>query len=137
MQLSEKQSYELLQKYGVYVTEACDKCAKILGAIRFTRHGEPGEWCSKNCRDGFERKSGTCLGCGVPLNGKRKGASFCSDVCRKRYRVQVLRIIAETPVEKSRLTDALLALRYGDSLELGKSSSEAVIAKIGTPTLSR
>jgi uncharacterized Zn finger protein (UPF0148 family) len=85
--------------------------------------------------DGFERKPGTCLGCGVPLNGKRQGAVFCSDVCRKRWRVEVGQIIAETPIEKSALRDAILASRYADSLKLGKSSSEAVIAKSVSPTL--
>jgi hypothetical protein len=80
MRLTEEQSRALLAKRGAYVTEVCDKCGKILGPIRFTRCGQAGEWCSKRCRDGFERKPGTCLGCGVPLNGKRKGAVFCSDV---------------------------------------------------------
>jgi hypothetical protein len=74
MRLSEAQSRELLQKHDVYVTEACDKCGKVLGHVRFTRYGQTGEWCSKLCRDGFERKPGTCLGCGVPLIGMRKGA---------------------------------------------------------------
>ena len=91
MRLSEEQTRALLAKHGVYVTEVCDKCGKILGPVRFTRYGQTGEWCSKRCRDGFERKPGTCLSCGVPLNGKRKGAVFCSDVCRKRWRVEALR----------------------------------------------
>jgi hypothetical protein len=135
MQLTEEQSRALLATHGVSVTEVCDKCANILGPIRFTRYGDDGEWCSKRCRDGFERKRGTCLGCGVSLNGKRKGAVFCSDVCRKRWRIEIHRIIAETTIEKSALSDAILASRYGDSLELGKSSSEAVIAKSVSPTL--
>jgi endogenous inhibitor of DNA gyrase (YacG/DUF329 family) len=135
MQLTQVQSRDLLQKHGVYVTEACDKCGKILGPVRFTRAGQAGEWCSKRCRDGFERKPGACLGCGVSLNGKRKGAVFCSDVCRKRWRIEIYRIIAETPIEKSALSDAILASRWGYSLKLGKSSSEAVIAKSVTPTL--
>jgi hypothetical protein len=129
MRLSEEQSRALLAKYGAYVTEVCDKCGKILGPIRFTQYGQTGEWCSKRCRDGFERKPGTCLGCGVPLNGKRKGAVFCSDVCRKRWRVEMLRLIAETPIQKSALMDAILASRYGSSLKLSKPSSEALIAK--------
>jgi hypothetical protein len=52
MRLTEAQSRELLAKYGVYVTEVCDKCGKILGHVRFARYGEPGEWCSHLCRDG-------------------------------------------------------------------------------------
>jgi hypothetical protein len=41
----------------------------------------------------------------VPLNGERKGAVFCSDVCRKRWRVEIGQIIAETPIEKSALME--------------------------------
>jgi hypothetical protein len=52
--LTETQSRELLAKHGVYVTEACDKCGKILGHVRFTRYGESGEWCSRECRDGVQ-----------------------------------------------------------------------------------
>jgi hypothetical protein len=47
MRLTDVQSRDLLQKHGVYVTEVCDKCGKILGPIRFTRCGWTGEWCSK------------------------------------------------------------------------------------------
>ena len=52
MRLTESQSRELLGKYRAYVTEVCDKCGKILGNVRFTRYVEPGEWCSRLCRDG-------------------------------------------------------------------------------------
>jgi hypothetical protein len=127
--LTEEQSRALLERYGAFVTDVCDKCGKILGPVRFTRCGQAGEWCSKACRDGFERKPGTCLGCGVSLNGKRKGAVFCSDVCRKRWRVEVLRIIAETSLQNSGLTDGISGSRYARSLDLGKFTSEAPIAK--------
>jgi hypothetical protein len=129
MQLTELQRRELLAKHGVYVNEACDKCGKILGPIRFTRYGQMGEWCSKGCRDEFERKPGTCLGCGVPLNGKRKGAVFCSDVCRKRWRVEALRIIAETSIQNSGLTDGILGPCYPHRLNPEKSTGGALIAK--------
>jgi hypothetical protein len=52
MRLTEAQSRELLAKHGVYVTEACEKCGKLLCHVRFTRYGELGEWCSQLCRDG-------------------------------------------------------------------------------------
>jgi hypothetical protein len=104
-QLTEEQSRALLQRYGAFVTEVRDKCGKILGPMRFTRCGQTGEWCSKRCRDGFERKPGPAW-VAVCLNGKRKGAVFCSDVCRKRFRVEALRIIAETRIQNSGLTDA-------------------------------
>jgi len=44
------QSYELLAKYGCYVTEACDRCGQILGPVRYVRKGETGAWCSRECR---------------------------------------------------------------------------------------
>jgi hypothetical protein len=131
MRLTEEQSRSLLVKHGAYVTEVCDKCGKILGPVRFTRYGQTGEWCS----DGFERKAGTCLGCGVPLNGKRKGAVFCSDVSRKRWRVEALRVIAETSIQNSGLTDEIWGARYVHGLNSGKPTGEALIAKIVTPTV--
>jgi len=55
VKLTEAQSRELLQKHGVYVTEVCDKCGKALGPERhFTRFGEVGAWCSRECRDGAQ-----------------------------------------------------------------------------------
>jgi hypothetical protein len=54
MRLTEQQSRALLAKHGMYVTEACDTCGKILGPVRFTRKDQPGEWCSRECRDGIE-----------------------------------------------------------------------------------
>ena len=53
MRLSE-QSRQILANQGSYVTEACDKCGTLLGAVRYKRQGEPGEWCSALCRDGIE-----------------------------------------------------------------------------------
>src|SRR5262249_15180467 len=37
-------------KHGVFAREACGKCGRLLGAVRFTRRGEAGEWCSRECR---------------------------------------------------------------------------------------
>ena len=44
----------MLASHGCYITEACDKCGTLLGAVRYKRQGEPGEWCSALCRDGIE-----------------------------------------------------------------------------------
>ena len=52
MKLGERQILELRRSHAVCVTEACDACRKVLGAARYTRRGEPGEWCSEVCRDG-------------------------------------------------------------------------------------
>ena len=50
MKLTTQQGYELLAKHGSYVKECCDKCGQILGAVRFTRRGDSGVWCSRQCR---------------------------------------------------------------------------------------
>jgi hypothetical protein len=52
MRLTVEQSRQALAEHGCYVTEACDKDGKLLGYVRYTRRGEPGEWCSEICRDG-------------------------------------------------------------------------------------
>lgn len=85
MRLNTQQAYEALEKYGCYLTEACDKCGQLLGPVRFTLKGEKGVWCSRECRDGAETyEPGTCKGCGARLpEGKRRGSLFCDDACRK------------------------------------------------------
>jgi len=52
MRLSVEQRKILRDERGVIGNEACDTCGKILGCVRFTRKGEPGEFCSRECRDG-------------------------------------------------------------------------------------
>lgn len=52
MRLTTAQSYALLEKHGSYITEICDKCGKGIGPVRFTRKGDSGVWCSRECRDG-------------------------------------------------------------------------------------
>lgn len=130
MQLTETQSHEIFTKHGVYVTEACDRCGKILGALRYTRYGKPGEWCSQICRDGLEQKAGACQFCGTALNGKRKGACFCSDVCRKRLRVRERRNNAETRLQNTALRGTILRPSYGDSLNLEKGPEPRAIAQV-------
>lgn len=85
MKLSKEQSYDLLAKHGVYVKEACDKCGQLLGPVRYTRKGEAGVWCSRECRDGASaHEPRTCKGCRARLpEGKRRGSMFCDDACRK------------------------------------------------------
>lgn len=107
MRLTETQSCELLAKHGVYVTEACGACGKILGHVRFTWFGQKGEWCSRICRDGVEHTIGKCRGCGTELAGKRKGSLFCNSTCRMRVRNR--QINAQTPIQNTALTDAILA----------------------------
>ena len=56
MLLTVQQSRALLAKHGVFARECCDKCGQLLGAARFTRKGESGEWCSRQCRGDGERQ---------------------------------------------------------------------------------
>ena len=117
MRINEAQSLALLRTHGAYVTEACDGCGKILGAVRYSRQGEKGEWCSQLCRDGVERKAGVCYGCGTPLNGKRNDALYCSRTCRMRKvrRIQESANSVNTHVADKGLTGAISRVGYPDT----------------------
>jgi hypothetical protein len=52
MRSTTEQGYAALEKLGIYATEACDQCGRMLGPVRFTRKGEEGVWYSRECRDG-------------------------------------------------------------------------------------
>lgn len=54
MKLSEEQSRTMQAKHAVCAKEACDGCGRLLGPVRHTRLGEPGEWCSRECRNGAD-----------------------------------------------------------------------------------
>jgi hypothetical protein len=43
MQLTIAQAYELVSSHSVFARECCDKCGRLLGAVRFTRQSEAGE----------------------------------------------------------------------------------------------
>ena len=58
MMLREELRRRFLEDRGVSVTEACDRCGQVLGAVRFLRRGEQGVWCSRECRSDGERRSG-------------------------------------------------------------------------------
>jgi hypothetical protein len=106
----------LLQRdRGLYVTECCAKCCKLLGSIRYTRRNDTGGvWCSQLCRDGLAHGADSCRACGARLGGKRRGAAFCSDRCRKRNsaKVQDSQIIAETHIQNKEVTGAIFASSY-------------------------
>ena len=55
----------------------------IFGPYRFTRYGDRRVYCSRTCRDGADWSNLKCSVCDVRLGGKRKGARYCSDRCRK------------------------------------------------------
>jgi hypothetical protein len=60
MRLTKEQGERLLEQHGIWITVACDRCGNLLGAVRWTRRGEAGDWCSEICRDGLraERRRG-------------------------------------------------------------------------------
>jgi hypothetical protein len=45
---------EKLLDRGLYMTRGCDACGNPLGLVRWTIKDQPGEWCSRECRDGIE-----------------------------------------------------------------------------------
>ena len=55
--LREELRRRLFGDRGISVAECCDKCGQLLGAVRFVRRGEPGVWCSPECRGDRERRS--------------------------------------------------------------------------------
>lgn len=80
---------------GLYVTEKCDGCGKLLNQIlRYTIAEKPEAYCSAACRDlvffDDRRKArkhstpGKCMYCGATIEGKRRGALHFDEVCKKR-----------------------------------------------------
>jgi hypothetical protein len=92
MRLTQNQSQKLLHERGSWITGTCDKCGRLLGSSRWTRKGEPGEWCSAVCRDDMgvtmlvPKATGRhCRECGVVLEGKRADSEFCAPAHRMRF----------------------------------------------------
>ena len=86
----------LLRLQGVFVTETCDACGKVLNqSFRYTVGGKPGVFCSAVCRDtqffagardaGKYATPGRCAYCGADLVHKNRGSLYCGDACRKAY----------------------------------------------------
>lgn len=128
MRLSEMHIHELRQTHGVYVAEACDRCGKILGHIRWTILGESGTWCSRRCRDGVDHPPGICCGCGTPLAGKRKGAIYCGRTCRMRKvrrAVQEPANIVNTAIANKGLTGAISRFGHVDIRDSEQKNQKA------------
>jgi hypothetical protein len=128
MRLPEVQSRQLLREQGVYATEICDKCGKILGHVRFTRSGDAGAWCSRLRRDGVEHEAGVCRAYGTSLNGKRRGSLYCSPSCKMRVSrnsVSDSHNNGNAPIQNNRLIGAIFESGYARSLEVRKSPSGA------------
>ena len=100
---------------GRCITEACNRCGKLLGAVRFTCANDSGARCSRTCRDGVEHQMGRCRGCGAGLTGKRRGAIYCGRTCRMRVvrkEVQDSPIVVNTPIQNTGLTDTKIGSGY-------------------------
>lgn len=114
-QLSPSQSYAVLDKHGIYVSELCDKCGRPIGPVRFTLKDDPGVWCSRECRgDAPHATKGLCQSCGVTLAGERKGTKFCSARCRVTANRKSLTTpnSRNTPIQNTGLTDAKIGSGY-------------------------
>ena len=51
MCVSPERARQVLAATGVYATSACDGCKRLIGHVRWTREGDPREWCSQECRE--------------------------------------------------------------------------------------
>lgn len=120
MHLSPEHQQALKLEHGICADEACDTCGKILGSVRFTRQGDPGEWCSRECRDGqaqaaatksrIERKRvGRPRVYATPL--ARRAAERRQSVERSRAYRNRLSVTekSQQPADCARVTDAIFA----------------------------
>jgi hypothetical protein len=94
MQLTLKQSYDVLAKHRVFARKCCDKCGQLLGAVRFTRMDEVGEWCSRECRGDGERQAAR--------KGGRRGSIGASKIAALPRRASRGNIVV-SPCGKNRL----------------------------------
>jgi len=93
MKLTTGQSRELLERFGCYVTEACDKCGRFLGAVRYTRKEEFGEWCSRECRGDSQREA-------IRRGGRpRKYRSVEQARTAKTMQQRGYRLVEKTPLQ--------------------------------------
>ena len=118
MKLTDEQSRELFCRMGNYLREACGRCGKPLAEVRWTRRGEPGEWCSKLCRDGEEgvtlRRKG-----GRPTkyrDAKQRSKANARYQREFRHR-QDVRKTPSQPQGEQGLTNAILAFGYPPTSE--------------------
>jgi hypothetical protein len=98
MKLTAALQAEIKSVYELCVNGVCDACHKLLDHIRYTRKDQPGEWCSRVCRDGVEaverykatrkqRATGRCWHCGLQLpNEVRAGSKYCDTTCERNAR---------------------------------------------------
>lgn len=85
MMLSAELRERLKGERGICLHELCDRCGRLLDAVRYTRLAQSGAWCSRPCRDGADaHEPGTCKTRKARLpEGKRRGAAYCDDACKQ------------------------------------------------------
>jgi len=87
--------FAYVRAQNLYIAEGCDCCGMVLNqSFRFTIAGRPEVYCSATCRDltffGDPREvkkrstPGKCVYCRAALEGKRRGALYCDEKCKKR-----------------------------------------------------
>lgn len=115
MKLTREQSQKLLAVRGFWITDACNRCGKLLGSVRWTRRGEPGEWCSRDCRDGINiaalsPRHTRHLRIGAQPAGRPKKHANNAEKCRAyRNRLKNGLTTRNTPselIENSKVADA-------------------------------
>jgi hypothetical protein len=85
-----------VRSHGLYITEKCDGCGKLLNqTFRYTVADKPEVFCSPECRDLIffgdhheARKRSTpklCAFCRAPLKARRRQTLFCDHNCQMRY----------------------------------------------------
>lgn len=82
MRLATQQACELLAKRGIYVKECCGRCGRLLGPVSYTRKGEDGVWCSRECRGDVQRQA-------IPMGGRPRKHETGADR-QRAYRGRVL-----------------------------------------------
>jgi hypothetical protein len=137
MRLTTTQGYDLLEKHGAYIAELCDACGQGIGPIRFTRRGDAGVWCSRECRGGKDTYvPGTCRECRAALpRGKRRGSVFCDDAC-KQARHRSKPVLQRPRPGKLSVTNRSIYAAFspkntGDGVRSHPGASSCVLGDIG------
>jgi predicted nucleic acid-binding Zn ribbon protein len=83
---------------GLYVTEKCDACGKVLNqSYRYTAPVRPETWCSAACRDNamgwseakHAAKARRCVVCKAEIPAiRRQDSTTCSTACKNRLNYQ-------------------------------------------------
>jgi hypothetical protein len=108
------------RQHRSWITSACDRCGNLLGAVRWDRRGEPGEWCSEVCRDGNAavhsrqaRRAGRPrlkLSATGRISHRRKQIREAA----QRHRLSVIKN-GQQPTDAKPVTDAILSSGYTPS----------------------